>query len=82
MREDIQYDLSVVIVNFRTPKFVTECLATLLPELKDVKAGVVVVDNHSGDGSADAIDQWLREHDADGAVKHPGPGCPVLSFAQ
>ena len=69
MREDIQYDLSVVIVNFRTPKFVTECLATLLPELKDVKAGVVVVDNHSGDGSAGAIDQWLREHDADGAVK-------------
>lgn len=69
MREDIQYDLSVVIVNFRTPTFVTECLATLLPELKGLNAGVVVVDNHSEDGSADTIDQWLKERDVDGMVR-------------
>lgn len=69
MREGIQYDLSVVIVNFRTPASVTECLATLLPELKGLNAGVVVVDNHSEDGSADTIDQWLRERDMDGMVR-------------
>jgi hypothetical protein len=40
MREDIQHDLSVVIVNFRTPTFVTECLATLLPELKGMRAAL------------------------------------------
>lgn len=69
MPEDIQPDLSVVIVNFRTPTFVTECLATLLPELKGMRAGVVVVDNHSEDGSADTIDQWLKEHDVDGKAR-------------
>lgn len=69
MREDIQYDLSVVIVNFRTPTFVTECLATLLPELRGLNAGVVVVDNHSEDGSAETIDQWLKERDVDGRVR-------------
>lgn len=57
------FDLAVVIVNFRTPHFVTECLATLLPELTGVKSKVVVVDNRSGDGSADSIRSWLVEHD-------------------
>jgi N-acetylglucosaminyl-diphospho-decaprenol L-rhamnosyltransferase len=32
-------------------------------------AGVVVVDNHSEDGSADTIEAWLVEHDEHGMVK-------------
>ena len=60
--------LSVVIVNFRTPKLVADCLDTLLPELVGMDARVVVVDNHSGDDSADIIRAWLGTHDAEDKV--------------
>lgn len=56
--------LSVVLVNFRTPKFVTDCLATLLPDLATLDARVVVVDNCSGDNSAQVIQSWLAMHDS------------------
>ena len=64
-----QFDLSVVIVNYRTPSFVTECLATLLPELAHIDSIVVIVDNNSLDGSADVIAQWLMRHDINNIVK-------------
>ncbi len=61
--EPVSVQLSVVIVNFRTPDYVCACLASLLPQLSDLPARVVVVDNHSGDASADAIASWLGEND-------------------
>ncbi|MBI4937967.1 MAG: glycosyltransferase family 2 protein [Nitrosomonadales bacterium] len=60
--------LSVVIINFRTPKFVIDCLKTLLPELDGVDGETVVVDNHSGDDSPGIIRDWLARHDAGGKV--------------
>jgi N-acetylglucosaminyl-diphospho-decaprenol L-rhamnosyltransferase len=69
MQKDYQYELSVVIVNYRTPKFVTDCLATLLHELNDLNAQVVVVDNDSGDTSAETITDWIKLHAAEGTVK-------------
>ena len=60
--------MSVVIINFRTPKFITDCLSTLLPELKGIDARVVVVDNHSEDDSPMLINEWLAEHDKDSKV--------------
>lgn len=61
---DDVFDLCVVIVNYKTPHFVTDCLETLLPELEELKASVVVVDNRSGDDSCPRIAAWLAEHDA------------------
>ena len=60
--------LSVVIINFRTPKLITDCLSTLFPELKGINARVVVVDNHSEDESPMLIKEWLVEHDKDSKV--------------
>lgn len=60
--------LSCVIVNYRTPYLVQDCLASLLPELVGMDARVVVVDNHSGDDSAEVIKAWLDNYDADGKV--------------
>jgi len=60
--------LSVIIVNYRTPKLVTECLASLLPELSDIEAHVMVVDNLSGDDSPEVIRAWLAENDVKGKV--------------
>lgn len=48
--------VTVVIVNYRTPHLVVDCLASLMPEIARCPAStVIVVDNASGDGSADVI---------------------------
>lgn len=60
--------LSVVMVNFRTPGFVIDCLTALLPELDDIDGRVVIVDNHSSDDSPEIIRAWLEQHDAVGKV--------------
>jgi GT2 family glycosyltransferase len=63
LTESYSCTLSCVIVNYRTPQLVTECLATLLPELEGLDARVMVVDNHSGDDSPATIQAWLSSHD-------------------
>lgn len=61
--------ISVVIVNFRTPDFVSACLASLLPQLNGLSAKVLVVDNHSGDESVERIESWLSINDGNGIVE-------------
>jgi N-acetylglucosaminyl-diphospho-decaprenol L-rhamnosyltransferase len=56
-------ELAIVVVNFRTPVFVVECLKSLLPELETFNARVVLVDNHSADDSSDRIASWLSDND-------------------
>lgn len=60
--------LSVVIVNYRTPKLVTDCLASLLPEINGIDARVVVVDNRSDDNSPEVIRAWMATHDVQAKV--------------
>jgi N-acetylglucosaminyl-diphospho-decaprenol L-rhamnosyltransferase len=51
----------IVIVNFRTPTLTNQCLASLEPEAAAVPGvQVVVVDNDSGDGSAEAIAEEIE----------------------
>lgn len=50
----------VVIVNYRTGRLAVECLRSLLPEVQACPGTcVTVVDNASGDGSADTIAQAI-----------------------
>jgi GT2 family glycosyltransferase len=44
-------DLSILIVNFRTPALVIDCLHTVLKESTGIQYEVVVIDNASGDDS-------------------------------
>ncbi|HQR03424.1 MAG: glycosyltransferase family 2 protein [Proteobacteria bacterium] len=60
--------LSVVMINFRTANLVIDCLASLLPELTGMKAKVVLVDNHSDDGSMEQIEEWLIQNTHDDVV--------------
>lgn len=54
-------DLAVIIVNYRTPQLVLDCLASLAAErMGHAGFSVVVVDNASGDGSADLIEQGIH----------------------
>ena len=47
--------LAVVVLNYRTPDLVLACLASLEAEVDASQDKVVVVDNASGDGSADQV---------------------------
>jgi GT2 family glycosyltransferase len=51
-------DLSIVIVNFNTRDLLLDCLQSIHAHTQDISFEVLVVDNHSEDGSAQAI----REH--------------------
>lgn len=62
-------ELSIVIINFRTYDLIRECLKTLIPEISTLDARVVIVDNNSGDGSADLIETWLNDNDTNHLVK-------------
>jgi GT2 family glycosyltransferase len=44
-------DLSIIIVNYKTPTLVIDCLRTVYRETTDIAYEVIVVDNASGDDS-------------------------------
>jgi GT2 family glycosyltransferase len=48
-------DLSVIIVSFNTRDMTLSCLRSIRAETRDVNYEIIVVDNHSEDGSAAAI---------------------------
>lgn len=61
-------EVCVVIVNFRTPDLVIDCLQTLLPALNGIDACISLVDNHSGDNSLEILQSWLVENDPNNCV--------------
>lgn len=61
--------LSIVIINYRTPNLVTDCLQSLLPEIEGIDARVVIVDNKSDDNSLEIIGQWIGQHDTGNNIR-------------
>jgi len=53
--------LAAIVLNYRTPALVLDCLASLVPELDPARDAAVVVDNASGDESAEAIRRCAAE---------------------
>lgn len=56
------YQLAVVIINYKTPKLVIDCLDSLIPELSEIDAKVIVVDNKSDDNSNMIIKNWIEKY--------------------
>lgn len=48
-------DLSIVIVSFNTRPILLDCLESVHAHTRDIGFEIVVVDNHSSDGSAEAV---------------------------
>jgi GT2 family glycosyltransferase len=48
-------DLSIIIVSYNTREMTLECLRSVAAETRDISYEVLVVDNKSSDGSAEAI---------------------------
>jgi len=61
--------LSIVIINYKSPGLVKDCLKTVLPEIRALDAKVVIVDNNSGDNSAEVLNNWLLKNDTRKKVK-------------
>lgn len=62
------YLLAVVIINYRTPRLTVNCLETLIPELNELSAKVIVVDNASQDNSCTYIEDWIKQNDSLGKI--------------
>jgi len=54
--------LAIVIINYKTPGLVIDCLETLLPEVESINAKTFIIDNASNDGSCELIQCWIDEH--------------------
>lgn len=49
-------DISIIIVSYNTKEFLVHCLQSIVEHVsKDISYEVIVVDNHSSDGSVEAI---------------------------
>lgn len=55
------YRIAVSIINYRTLDLTLACVRTVLDDIGELSAHVVVVDNASSDGSAEKIADWIAE---------------------
>ena len=53
--------LVISIINYRTAELTCAVLQSILDDLGDLDAVVIVVDNASGDRSADQIESWMKQ---------------------
>jgi len=49
----------ISIINFRTGNLTLQCVRSVLDDLGGIDGHIVVVDNCSGDGSAELIENWI-----------------------
>lgn len=64
--------ISVSIINYRTGQLTIDCVQSVLDAAHSepqIEVRTVVVDNASGDGSADQIAAWIDTHDLDAQVQ-------------
>lgn len=55
-------DVSVIIINYKTPDLVKDCVKSIKKMTEGISYEIVVVDNASDDGSAEMIKRELRDN--------------------
>jgi len=51
----MSYEVSIIIVSYNTKEMTIECIKSVIEQTRQVKYELIVFDNNSSDGSADAI---------------------------
>ena len=72
MPANASFDIVVSIINYCTGEMTIACVESVLKDLHETPEAsicVVVVDNASGDGSADVIDAWINTQAPDTPVR-------------
>jgi GT2 family glycosyltransferase len=54
--------LAIIVINYRTPKLVIDCLQSLVTEIDFAQHQVVIVDNKSGDDSVEILENAIAEN--------------------
>ncbi len=54
--------LAIVVLNYKTPELVVDCLRSLDGQIESARQEVVVVDNASGDGSPEQIEHAIESN--------------------
>ncbi len=58
------FELAIVIINYKTPQLVIDCIDSVIPELNNLNATIIIVDNHSADNSCEVIQSWVNRNKA------------------
>lgn len=56
------YKIVISIINYRTAELTKACVQSVLDDIGELRAKVVIVDNASGDGSVDELENWVGNH--------------------
>lgn len=59
------YEITISIINFRTADLTLQCVQSVLDDMEGINGHIVIVDNLSGDGSAQKIADWIVKQPAD-----------------
>tara|TARA_B110000285_G_scaffold234173_1_gene310233 strand:+ start:1523 stop:3439 length:1917 start_codon:yes stop_codon:yes gene_type:complete len=62
MSDRFKYQLSVIIVNYNVEYFLNQCLDAVKKASKNLQVEVIIVDNHSVDGSLKMLKEKYPEH--------------------
>ena len=54
-------DVSIIIINYKTPKLVIDCVKSIYQKTKGISFEVIIVDNYSGDNSVEIMRNELKE---------------------
>ena len=53
------FDVSIIIINYRTPQLVIDCVQSIIEKTKDINYEIIIVDNDSQDNSKKIIEEKL-----------------------
>lgn len=55
----MEYDLAVIIINYKTPAMTIQCAESALADMEQRSSCIVIVDNNSADGSDQILSEWI-----------------------
>ena len=61
-----RFELAIIVLNYRTPELTIDCLRSLAGEVGHAAIEAIVLDNASGDGSVEQIEQEIDRAGWDG----------------